>query len=102
MAKISMLAKLRVKEGKGDELIAAFAPIFDQVEREPGTELYALNRAKDDPDVFWFYELYTDEDALGAHGSSDAMAQAGPSFGALIADSELILGDPVQAKGLSV
>ena len=102
MAKISMLAKLKVKEGKGDELIAAFAPLFEQVEKEPGTEVYALNRAKDDPDVFWFYELYTDDQALGAHGSSDAMAKAGPSFGALIAESELILGDPVRAKGLSL
>ncbi len=52
MAKVSMLAKLRVHAGKGDELVAAFAVIFEQVEREPGTELYVLNRAKDDPDVF--------------------------------------------------
>jgi quinol monooxygenase YgiN len=102
MAKVSMLAKVRVKEGKGDELVAAFAAMFDQVEREPGTEVYALNRAKDDPDVFWFYELYADTDALAAHGSSDAMAKAGPAFGPLIADSELILGEPVRAKGLSI
>ena len=36
MAKVSLLAKLRVKEGKGDELIAAFQPIFDQVARNRG------------------------------------------------------------------
>jgi quinol monooxygenase YgiN len=102
MAKISMLAKLRVKDGKGDELVKAFGAIFEQVDQEPGTEVYALNRAKDDPNVFWFYELYTDDSALAAHGSSDAMAKAGPSFGPLIADSELILGEPVQAKGLSI
>jgi len=102
MAKVSMLAKLRVKEGKGDELVAAFAAIFDQVDQEPGTEVYALNRAKDDPDLFWFYELYSDTDALGTHGSSDAMAKAGATFGPLIAESELILGEPVQAKGVSI
>jgi autoinducer 2-degrading protein len=102
MAKVSMLAKLRVKEGKGDELMAAFASLFDQVEQEPGTQVYALNRAKDDPDVFWFYELYADGDALTAHGSSEAMAKAGPALGPLIAESELILGEPVRAKGLPI
>jgi quinol monooxygenase YgiN len=100
MAKVSMLARLKVHEGKGNELIAAFSSLFDQVEKEPGTQIYALNRAKDDPDLFWFYELYTDLDALGAHGSSEAMAAAAGVFAPLIAESELILGEPVQAKGL--
>ena len=97
-----MLAKFTVHDGKGDELIAAFGPLFDQVDKEPGTEVYALNRAKDDPNVFWFYELYTDVEALGAHGSSDIMAKAASAFGSLIADSELILSEPVQAKGVDV
>jgi autoinducer 2-degrading protein len=100
MSKISFLAKLRVKDGKGDDLIAAFQPVFEQVEQESGTLLYAMNRAKDDPDVFWFSELYTDDDALAAHGTSDAMAKAAPAFGQLIAESELIIGEPVLAKGL--
>lgn len=102
MAKVSMLARLKVHDGKGDELIAAFGSIFDQVDQEPGTEIYALNRAKDDPNTFWFYELYTDLDALGAHGSSEAMAGAAAAFGPLIAESELVLGEPVQAKGLAI
>jgi len=50
--------------------------------------------------VFWTYELYTDDDAFAAHGASDAMAKAGPTLGPLIAESELILGDPVLAKDL--
>jgi (4S)-4-hydroxy-5-phosphonooxypentane-2,3-dione isomerase len=99
MPKVSFLAKLRVKEGKGDELIAAFEPIFEQVGQEDGTLLYALSRATDDPDVFWFSELYADADALAAHGGSDAMAKAGPTLGLLIAESEMIIGEPVRDKG---
>jgi (4S)-4-hydroxy-5-phosphonooxypentane-2,3-dione isomerase len=100
MPKVSFLAKLRVKEGKGDELVAAFEPIFEQVGQEDGTLLYALSRATDDPDVFWFSELYANADALAAHGGSDAMAKAGPTLGPLIAESEMIIGEPVRAKGL--
>jgi quinol monooxygenase YgiN len=102
MAKVSMLAKFKAHPGKGDELVAAFAAMFDAVGQEPGTEVYVLNRAGDDPDAFWFYELYTDSDSLGAHAGSEAMKKAGPALGALIAESELILGEPLQAKGLAL
>jgi (4S)-4-hydroxy-5-phosphonooxypentane-2,3-dione isomerase len=100
MAKVSLLAKLRVKEGKGDDLIAAFQPLLQQVEEEPGTLLYIMNRAKDDPDVFWFSELYADDDAFAAHSGSDAMAEAAPTFGDLIAEAEMIVSEPVLAAGL--
>jgi quinol monooxygenase YgiN len=100
MPKVSLLARFKATEGKGDDLIAAFQPLFEQVENEPGTLVYVMNRAKDDPDVFWFSELYADDDAFAAHGSSEAMAEAMPTLAPLIAESELILGDPVLAKGL--
>jgi len=95
-----LLAKFTAKEGKGDELIAAFQPLLQQVENEPGTLLYLMNRSKEDPDLFWFSELYTDDDAFAAHGASDAMAKAMPTLGPLIAESELILGQPVLVSGL--
>jgi quinol monooxygenase YgiN len=102
MSKVSMMAKIVAHEGKGDELVASFASMFEHVESELGTELYVLNRSNQDPDVFFFYELYADGDALGAHGNSDAMKAAAPVFGALIKDSELIVGTPVNAKGLGL
>src|SRR5262249_62064967 len=93
MPQVALLARFTAKDGKGDEVVAAFEPIIDQVRDEPGTLLYVMNRAKDDPDVFWFAELYADEDAFAAHGASDAMAQAMPVLGPLIAEDELALGD---------
>ena len=102
MPKVALLAKFTAKEGKGDELIAAFGPLLEQVENEPGTLLYLMNRSQDDPDQFWFSELYTDEEAFAAHSGSDAMAKAVPTLGPLIAESELIIGEPALAKGLPV
>jgi (4S)-4-hydroxy-5-phosphonooxypentane-2,3-dione isomerase len=100
MAKVSLLARFTAKEGKADELVAAFEPLLGQVRNEPGTLLYVMNRAKDNPDMFWFAELYADDDAFAAHGASDAMAKAMPVLGPLIAESELILGEPILAKGM--
>jgi (4S)-4-hydroxy-5-phosphonooxypentane-2,3-dione isomerase len=100
MAKVSLLARLTAKEGKADELMAAFEPLIEQVRNEPGTLLYVMNRAKDNPDMFWVSELYRDDEAFAAHSGSDAMAKAMPILGPLIAESELILGEPVLGKGL--
>jgi (4S)-4-hydroxy-5-phosphonooxypentane-2,3-dione isomerase len=100
MPKVAMVARVKAKEGKAEELIAAFRPLLEQVEKEPGTLLYAVNRSTDDPHLFWVYELYADGDAFAAHSGSDAMAAAGPVLGELIADLELIVGEPLSAKGL--
>ena len=45
-------------------------------------------------------ELYADADALAAHSGSDAMAAASPALGELIAEAELVIGEPVLAKGV--
>jgi (4S)-4-hydroxy-5-phosphonooxypentane-2,3-dione isomerase len=100
MPKVALLAKFKAKEGKAEELIAAFEPVLEQAEREPGTLLYALHRSKDDPDLFWVCELYADSDAFAAHAKSDAMAAATPVLEEFIAESELIVGEPVSAMGM--
>jgi (4S)-4-hydroxy-5-phosphonooxypentane-2,3-dione isomerase len=100
MPKVALVARFKAREGKAEELIAAFRPVFEQAEKEPGTLLYALHRSKDDPDLFWVSELYADDDAFAAHSGSDAMAAATPALGELIAEAELIMGEPVCAKGL--
>ncbi len=100
MPKVALLSRFKAKQGKAGELIAAFRPVFEQVEREPGTLLYVLHRSRDDPDLFWVSELYADDDAFAAHRGSDAMAAATPVLGELIAEPEVIVGEPVSAKGV--
>jgi (4S)-4-hydroxy-5-phosphonooxypentane-2,3-dione isomerase len=100
MSQVALLSRVRAKEGQGEELIAAFRPVFEAAEREPGTLVYALNRAADDPELFWVYELYADDAAFAAHRDSAAMAAATPALAELIAEAEVIIGEPVAATGL--
>ena len=79
MPKVALFSRVTAKEGKAEELIAAFRPVFEQVEKEPGTLVYALHRSRDDPGLFWVCELYADDDAFAAHRGSDAMAAAAPA-----------------------
>ena len=100
MSPIAIVARVTVKEGKADEFVAAFAPLLEQAEKEPGTLLNAVHRSKDDPHVFWTTEVYAGDDAFAAHGASDVHAAASAVFTELIAASDVIIGKTLMAKGL--
>ena len=60
--KFAVYVKLTAPEGKGDELVAAFSELYPgPLDAEPGTELHIIHQAVDNPDVVFFYELYTDK-----------------------------------------
>ena len=101
MSKVSAIVKLTAQPGKRDELSAAFKTMLDHVESEAGTLIYILHSDNGEEDVLWFYELYTDNDALGAHSGSDTMKALGPSLaGLLAARPEMHLVTPIGGKGL--
>ena len=103
MSKVAVVAKLTAKEGQRSELVQAFDGMFEAVEGEAKTEAYVLHEDAGDPNVLWFYELYTDQDGLSAHSTSDAMKAAGTVLGGLLAGRpEISLMHPVRAKGVSV
>lgn len=53
-----------------------------------------------EPDVVWFYELYSDQDALKAHGTSDAMKATASLAEFMAGRPELQFLEPVVGKGL--
>src|SRR4051794_16671719 len=103
MSKTAILAKLTAQSGQRDELIEALGALVTAVESEPGTELYVLHESATEPDVVWFYELYTDQSALEAHSGSAAMKEVGGRLAGLLAGRpELIPVTPVRAAGLKL
>lgn len=104
MAKPALLAKLTAKEGMRDDLLAVIADLgMNNVSGEPGTEIYAAHKDNGDENVVWFYEMYSDQDSLVAHGSSDAMKEFGKATGQFMAARpELIFLEPVAAKGIDL
>lgn len=102
MGQVAVIAKMTAKEGKRDEVIKVFQALIEAVKDEPGTLVYAINVSATSPDEVWFYELYRDNDALMAHGGSEAMKRASGPLGELLAGrAELFFLEPVTAKGLA-
>ena len=78
---IAVIAIVRAKPGKGPELEADFrdwAAVVKQ--KEPGTLQYTLNRSKQDPDLYYAMELYTDEAAIQTHLANFQARQGGGDF----------------------
>ena len=101
MPKHSLIAKLVCTEGRNAEFEAELATLIEASNEEAGLEIYSVHRDTDN--VYWFFELYTDDDAVTAHGTGDAMKVAMATTGAfLAAPPEIHRLTPVAAKGLAI
>ena len=99
--KVAVLARIPAQPGKRDDLVAALNAFIDNANTEAGTLLYILHTNDKDPDAVFFYELYTDQDALTAHGTSDAFKEIGKGLRDLAGGRpELTFLTPVIGKGL--
>jgi (4S)-4-hydroxy-5-phosphonooxypentane-2,3-dione isomerase len=100
MPHVVIISRVTVKEGRAGEYVAAFGPLLQQAEREPGTVIYAVNRSRDDPHVFFTIEVYADDAAFATHTSSEVHAAASPLLTELIAASGVMIGETLMAQGL--
>ena len=103
MSKISLIAKITAAEGKAEELEAVMANLIAAAEEEAGLEVYSAHADRNEPGVFYFFELYQGEDALKVHGKGDAMKATMGAMGSLLGGRpEVTMLDPIVAKGLSL
>lgn len=80
-----VVAKLKAKAGKEEELEKAFLTMIPEVQaKEEGTLVYALHRAANDPGTFLFYEKYTDQEAFVHHSTTPHFKQLFATIGPLL------------------
>ena len=72
---LTVVAKIRAAKGKGDALAALLVEQVAAVKKaEPGCLVYRPHRSTKDPDLFLFYEQYTDDAAFDAHRRAPHLA----------------------------
>ncbi len=82
---VTVIATLKVKSGSEATLENAAREMIAHVKaHEPGTLTYILHRSTSDPTEFVFYEVYADQGALAAHGSSEPMQKFFGAVGGLL------------------
>ena len=72
---LTVVAKVRAAKGKGDALAALLKEQVTAVRQaEPGCLVYRPHRSTKDPELFIFYEQYTDDAAFDAHRKAPHLA----------------------------
>ena len=79
---MALTAKLTVKEGKEQDFIDAMKDVVPAVREEPGNSAYIMNRSKENPRTFVFYEEYADKEAFDAHRKH--LGELGVDLGAIL------------------
>jgi quinol monooxygenase YgiN len=103
MSKVGVIAKMQAQPGKRQEALDALQQLVDNAQGEAGTLIYAMHVDTADEATIWFYELYSDGDALAAHSGSDVMKQVGMGLREVMAGRpELHVLSPVAGKGLDL
>ena len=92
---------MRAHPGRRPELLELLRELVDAAAAgEPGTLVYAMHEAADDPDTVVSYELFADDAAIEAHKASPAVAAVMPRLGALVAEGSFRRLEPALATGL--
>ena len=83
---LTVTATLKVQAGKEDAFRQEAEKMIAHVKaNEPGTLTYILHQATGDPTEFLFFESYTNQEALTAHGASEPMRHFFGAVGGLVA-----------------
>jgi quinol monooxygenase YgiN len=66
----AVVADIRAKPGKEDELRKATLPLVTQVRNEPNNRLYFLHEDREAPGHFVFYEIFASRADFEAHNAT--------------------------------
>jgi quinol monooxygenase YgiN len=93
---LAVIAKIKTKDGKADDLVALMKDILPSVRQEEGTVYYTVNRDRTDPNVVVVVEKYRDDAAFQAHSTTPYLAELFGKAGAFLeGDMELMMMDEV-------
>lgn len=88
---LTVIANMRAKPGKEQELRAALEALVEPTTREDGYVNYDLHQAVDDPAVFYFYENWESQQKLDAHLTTPHLEQFKAKMGDLLAEPGLTI-----------
>ena len=93
---LAVIAKIKVKDGKADEMAQLIKDIMPAVKQEEGTLYYTVNKDRTDPNLVVVVEKYKDDAAFGVHSSSTHLAELFGKAQALVeGEMELMMMDEI-------
>jgi quinol monooxygenase YgiN len=85
-----VVAVMKAKAGKEQEVEKALKEMVPKVEAETDTLIYTLHRAKKEPGKFLMYEKYTGKEALAQHSSTPYFMELFSKIGPMLDGAPVI------------
>jgi quinol monooxygenase YgiN len=84
MAPITKLVRMRVVDGRRDELVNTLEPVRAAAESDPGTEVWTIHVDREHHDQVFIYERYRDQAAADTHDQLPVLKEALARTGELL------------------
>jgi quinol monooxygenase YgiN len=99
MSKISIVGRFTTLPGRRKDLEDLFSEVASHP--IPGREVFVLSEDNVDADVLWVFEIYTDQNAIDSHRSSQVVRDAAASSRALLVGTpEIRHARPIAMTGV--
>ena len=95
MTPLTVIAKLKAKDGCEQQLGAVLSSLIKPTRAEPGCITYDLHRSHDEPGLFIFYENWASRPLWDAHMKSPHLLEFGEKQGALTESWDLFVGEKI-------
>jgi quinol monooxygenase YgiN len=99
MARIGFITKIVAKPGKRDALKQLNEGMCAESRREPGTLVYVMSQSTQNPDEFWYFDVYADSAAFDEHCASAVYQDMLAKIGDLAAEIQATPLAPFAAVG---
>ena len=91
-----IIVKNEIKEGSREEYLAAMLPnARASVEEEPGCLVFDVLEAREEPNTFYLYEIYTSPEALQEHKETEHYKASRPVINDLVVSMSVLRSDIV-------
>ena len=101
MPPVTYFVRMRANEGKADQVLELLLENPRRIEEgERGNIVFAVHRSTENPNEFWLYETWADEDAVEAHESGEAFQSYKERLRPLVDPETLVFGNALPVKVL--
>jgi quinol monooxygenase YgiN len=88
---LTVIARMRAKDGRQEELRTAFEALIEPTSKEKGYVNYDLHQGVEDPNWFFFYENWESADDLDAHLNAPHLTEFAGRLDDLLDEGGLVI-----------
>ena len=95
MSEVTVFAKITAKKGCAPQVLADLQNLVALVHKEPGCIVYKLHQDNEQPELFFFYEIWGSQALLDQHAAAPALTDFQKKTADTVMSLEVWVTNPV-------